>query len=40
VTNALSMAISNRAPGSKQGTIIHSGHGVQGGFNWSSQRLD
>lgn len=29
VTNALSMAISNRAPDPKQGTIIHSDHGVQ-----------
>lgn len=30
VTNALSMAISNRAPDPQQGTIIHSDHGVQG----------
>jgi putative transposase len=29
VTNALSMAISNRAPDPKQGTIIHSDHGAQ-----------
>jgi len=38
VTNALSMAISNRAPA--PGTLIHSDHGSQGGFNWSSQHLD
>ncbi|WP_405094489.1 IS3 family transposase [Micromonospora sp. NBC_01412] len=37
VTNALSMAISNRQP---TGTVIHSDHGVQGGFNWLSQHLD
>ncbi|MEV2242661.1 IS3 family transposase, partial [Micromonospora sp. NPDC049891] len=37
VTNALSMAISNRQP---SGTVIHSDHGVQGGFNRSSQHLD
>ncbi|BCJ69590.1 hypothetical protein Prubr_66110 [Polymorphospora rubra] len=37
VTNALGMAISNRQPA---GTVIHSDHGVQGGFNWSSQHLD
>ncbi|MEU4644737.1 IS3 family transposase [Micromonospora sp. NPDC023814] len=37
VTNALSMAISNRQP---TGTVIHSDHGVQGGFQWSSQHLD
>jgi len=37
VTNALSMAISHRQPSA---TVIHSDHGVQGGFNWSSQRLD
>ncbi|AVH20084.1 hypothetical protein C5B73_00050 (plasmid) [Nocardia cyriacigeorgica] len=35
VTNALGMAISNRSP--EPGTIIHSDHGVQGGFNWSLQ---
>jgi putative transposase len=35
VTNALSMAIANRDP--QSGGIIHSDHGVQGGFNWSSQ---
>jgi putative transposase len=38
VTNALCMAISNRTP--TTGTIIHSDHGVQGGFIWSSQHLD
>jgi putative transposase len=38
VTNALGMAIDNHAPGA--GTIIHSDHGVQGGFNRSSQHLD
>ncbi|MBB0242529.1 IS3 family transposase [Streptomyces alkaliphilus] len=38
-TNALSMAISNRGP-QPQNTIIHSDHGVQGGFNRSSQHLD
>ena len=38
VTNALAMAISNRRP--TPGTIIHSDHGTQGGFNWSSQHLD
>ncbi|AVT32938.1 hypothetical protein C6361_29635 [Plantactinospora sp. BC1] len=37
VTNALGMAISNRQP--QPGTIIHSDHGVQGGFNRSSQHL-
>jgi putative transposase len=43
-TNALSMAIANRNPrpstGAGCGTVIHSDHGVQGGFNWSSQHLD
>jgi transposase InsO family protein len=43
-TNALSMAIANRNPGpscgSGSGTMIHSDHGVQGGFNRSSQHLD
>ena len=29
VTNALSMAIANRAPDPAQGTVIHSDHGVQ-----------
>jgi putative transposase len=37
VTNALSMAISNRQP---QQTVIHSDHGTQGEFNRSSQHLD
>jgi putative transposase len=35
VTNALSMAIANRDP--QAGGVIHSDHGVQGGFNLSSQ---
>ncbi|MFI6511605.1 IS3 family transposase [Streptosporangium sp. NPDC050855] len=38
VTNALGMAIHNRTP--PPGTLIHSDHGVQGGFNRSSQHLD
>jgi transposase InsO family protein len=42
-TNALGMAIANRSPqpsaGPGSGTVIHSDHGVQGGFNWSSQHL-
>ena len=38
VTNALGMAITNRNPGPEQ-TMIHSDHGSQGGFNWSSQHL-
>jgi transposase InsO family protein len=29
VTNALIMAIANRAPDRSQGTVIHSDHGVQ-----------
>jgi putative transposase len=38
VTNALGMAIADRDPAA--GVIVHSDHGVQGGFNWSSQHLD
>ena len=38
VTNALGMAIENRLPA--PGTILHSDHGTQGGFKWSSQHLD
>ena len=38
VTNALGMAIDARRP--PAGAVIHSDHGVQGGFNWSSQHLD
>ncbi|MFJ1536617.1 DDE-type integrase/transposase/recombinase [Streptomyces mirabilis] len=38
-TNALAMATGNRSP-RPGGTIIHSDHGVQGGFNWSSQHFD
>jgi putative transposase len=37
-TNALGMAIENRRPA--PGTLIHSDHGTQGGFNWSSQQLE
>ena len=37
VTDALGMAIHNRKPAA--GTIIHSDHGTQGGFNWPSQHL-
>jgi hypothetical protein len=36
VTNALGMAIHNRQ--SMSHTVIHSDHGVQTRFNWSSQR--
>jgi putative transposase len=39
VTNALGMAINNRNPLVDR-TVIHSDHGSQGGFNWSSQHLD
>src|SRR5215216_71482 len=38
VTNALGMAITNRTPIPDQ-TVIHSDHGSQGGFSWSSQHL-
>jgi hypothetical protein len=38
VTNALGMAINHRNPLPDQ-TVIHSDHGSQGGFNWSSQHL-
>ena len=37
VVNALGMAIENRQA---EGVVIHSDHGTQGGFNWSSQHLD
>jgi putative transposase len=37
-TNALGVAISNRSPLSD--TVIHSDHGVQGEFIWSSQHFD
>lgn len=33
VVNALGMAIENRQA---EGDVIHSDHGTQGGFNWSS----
>jgi transposase InsO family protein len=38
VTDALDMAIANRAPAA--GVIFHSDRGTQGGFNRSSQHLD
>jgi putative transposase len=38
VVAALEMAIHRRRPA--KGTIHHSDHGGQGGFNWSSQHLD
>jgi putative transposase len=38
VTSALDMAIRNRA--ARPGVVIHSDHGVQGGFNRWSQHLD
>jgi hypothetical protein len=38
VTNALGMALNRRAP--REGGIIHSDQGVQGGLNWSSQHVD
>jgi putative transposase len=38
VTNALGMAIANRKP--DRGTVLHSDHGSQTGFNWSSQHLE
>src|SRR4029450_3831733 len=37
VTNALGMAIHHRNPRPEQ-TVIHSDHGSQGGFNWSSSQ--
>ena len=38
VTSALGMALNRRAP--REGGIIHSDQGVQGGLNWSSQHVD
>jgi putative transposase len=38
VVGALEMAVRRRRPAN--GTIHHSDHGGQGGFNWSSQHLD
>ncbi|MCA1700721.1 MAG: IS3 family transposase, partial [Actinobacteria bacterium] len=38
VTDALQMALARRRP--DPGLIWHSDQGSQGGFNWSSQRLD
>jgi putative transposase len=43
VTDALGMAIIRRRPEQRAEdarTILHSDHGSQGGFNWSSQHLD
>ncbi|MFE7113537.1 hypothetical protein ACFU9W_46690, partial [Streptomyces sp. NPDC057600] len=37
VTDALAAAIRTR--GSLAGSIMHTDHGAQGGFNWSSQHL-
>jgi len=37
VMSALGMAVSRRKP--RSGSVIHSDHGSQGEFNWSSQRL-
>jgi putative transposase len=37
VVDALQMAIWRRRP--PNGTVVHSDHGTQGGFNWSSQHL-
>ena len=37
VLNALGMATQRRQH--RDGLVIHSDRGVQGGFNWSSQRL-
>jgi transposase InsO family protein len=39
VTDALRAAAATRG-GNLQGAIFHSDNGAQGGFNWSSQRLD
>jgi hypothetical protein len=38
VTDALAAAIRTR--GSLTGAIMHTDHGAQGGFNWSSQHLE
>jgi len=38
VINALDMAINQRTV--RTGGIVHADHGVQGGFNWSSQHLE
>jgi putative transposase len=43
VTDALGMAVIRRRPGAQPDntrTVLHSDHGSQGGFNWSSQHLD
>ena len=37
VVNAIDMAIKQRKP--RPGGVVHADHGVQGGFNWSSQHL-
>ena len=38
VNSALAMALHSRGP--RPGAVVHSDHGTQGGFKWSSQRLD
>ena len=40
VLDALRMALGQRAPGADLALVHHSDRGSQGGFNWSSQRLD
>jgi putative transposase len=40
VLDALRMALSRRRPGADVELVHHSDAGSQGGFNWSSQRLD
>ncbi len=39
VAGALAMAVTRRQPGGDS-TILHSDHGAQGEFNWSSHHLD
>jgi putative transposase len=40
VLDALRMALHQRGPGADVELVHHSDRGSQGGFNWSSQRLD
>ena len=40
VLDALRMALGQRRPGADVALVHHSDRGSQGGFNWSSQRLD
>ena len=40
VQDALEMAVAQRRPGAEVALVHHSDRGSQGGFNWSSQRLD